>query len=72
MLSLLSAVVVISTAFVGISIYAQTDDSELTTFEEEALTASNATSTSTDTAILGIANILSFLLIKEKVISLLP
>ncbi len=37
MLSIVSALVVISTAFVGISIYAQTDDSELTTFEEEAL-----------------------------------
>lgn len=52
MLSLLSALVVVSTAFVGISIYAQTDDSELTTFEEEAAaageefedTADNATS----------------------------
>lgn len=31
--------VVVSTAFVGISIYAQTDDSELTTFEEEAIAA---------------------------------
>lgn len=51
MLSLLSALVVASTAFVGVSIYAQTGDSELTTFEEEALAAgeqfedtSNATS----------------------------
>lgn len=39
MLSLLSALVVASTAFVGVSIYAQTDDSELTTFEEEAISA---------------------------------
>ena len=39
MLSLLSALVVASTAFVGVSIYAQTDDSELTTFEEEAIAA---------------------------------
>lgn len=37
MLSLLSALVVVSTAFVGVSIYAQSDDSELTTFEEEAI-----------------------------------
>jgi hypothetical protein len=37
LLSLLSALVVASTAFVGVSIYAQTDDSELTTFEEEAI-----------------------------------
>lgn len=37
LLSLLSALVVVSTAFAGISIYAQTDDSELTTFEEEAI-----------------------------------
>ena len=37
MLSLLSALVVVSTAFAGISVYAQTDDSELTTFEEEAI-----------------------------------
>ena len=37
MLSLLSALVVIPTAFVGVSIYAQTDDGELTTFEEEAI-----------------------------------
>jgi hypothetical protein len=35
LLSLLSALVVVSTAFVGISIYAQTDDSDMTTFEEE-------------------------------------
>lgn len=33
----MSALVVVSTAFAGISIYAQTDDSELTTFEEEAI-----------------------------------
>lgn len=33
----MSALVVASTAFVGVSIYAQTDDSELTTFEEEAI-----------------------------------
>jgi hypothetical protein len=39
LLSLLSALVVISTAFVGISIYAQTDGSELTTFEEEEMAA---------------------------------
>ncbi|MEW6605417.1 MAG: hypothetical protein AB1351_12125 [Thermoproteota archaeon] len=40
LLSLLSALVVASTAFVGVSIYAQTaDDSELTTFEEEAIVA---------------------------------
>jgi hypothetical protein len=39
LLSLLSALVVVSTAFAGISIYAQTDDSELTTFEEEAIAA---------------------------------
>jgi hypothetical protein len=39
LLSLLSALVVASTAFVGVSIYAQTDDSELTTFEEEAIAA---------------------------------
>jgi archaellum component FlaF (FlaF/FlaG flagellin family) len=39
LLSLLSALVVVSTAFVGVSIYAQTDDSELTTFEEEAVEA---------------------------------
>ena len=32
----MSALVAISTAFVGISIYAQTDDSNMTTFEEEA------------------------------------
>lgn len=37
LLSLLSALVVVSTAFVGVSIYAQSDDSELTTFEEEAI-----------------------------------
>jgi len=37
LLSLLSALVVVSTAFAGISVYAQTDDSELTTFEEEAI-----------------------------------
>jgi len=37
LLSLLSALVVVSTAFVGISIYAQADDSELTTFEEQAI-----------------------------------
>jgi hypothetical protein len=37
LLSLLSALVVIPTAFVGVSIYAQTDDGELTTFEEEAI-----------------------------------
>jgi hypothetical protein len=37
LLSLLSALVVVPTAFVGVSIYAQTDDSELTTFEEEAI-----------------------------------
>jgi len=36
LLSLLSALVAISTAFVGSSIYAQTDDSNMTTFEEEA------------------------------------
>jgi hypothetical protein len=39
LLSLLSALLGVSTAFVGISIYAQTDDSELTTFEEEAIAA---------------------------------
>ena len=39
LLSLLSALVVVSTAFVGVSIYAETDDSELTTFEEEAIKA---------------------------------
>lgn len=40
LLSLLSALVVASTAFVGVSIYAQTaDDSEMTTFEEEAIAA---------------------------------
>lgn len=42
LLSLLSALVVISTASVGVSIYAQeagVDDSELTTFEEEELMA---------------------------------
>jgi hypothetical protein len=39
LLSILSALVVVSTAFAGVSIYAQTDDSELTTFEEEAITA---------------------------------
>jgi hypothetical protein len=39
LLSHLSAVVVVSTAFVGISIYAQTDNSELTTLEEEAIIA---------------------------------
>jgi len=39
MLSILSALVVVSTAFAGVSIYAQTDDSELTTFEEEAIAA---------------------------------
>lgn len=37
LLSILSALVVISTAFVGVSIYAQTDEGELTTFEEEAI-----------------------------------
>jgi hypothetical protein len=38
LLSLLSAVLVTSIAFAGISIYAQTaDDSDLTTFEEEAM-----------------------------------
>lgn len=37
LLSLLSALVVIPTAFVGVSIYAQSDDGELTTFEEEAI-----------------------------------
>ncbi|HEX2014404.1 MAG TPA: hypothetical protein VLA68_04175 [Nitrososphaera sp.] len=37
LLSIISALVVVSTAFVGVSIYAQTDDSELTTFEEEAI-----------------------------------
>ncbi|HXV45101.1 MAG TPA: hypothetical protein VD736_00320 [Nitrososphaera sp.] len=37
MLSIISALVVVSTAFVGVSIYAQTEDSELTTFEEEAI-----------------------------------
>jgi len=37
LLSLLSALVVVSAAFAGISIYVQTDDSELTTFEEEAI-----------------------------------
>ncbi|HEX7031753.1 MAG TPA: hypothetical protein VF172_02015 [Nitrososphaera sp.] len=38
LLSLLSALTVASTAFVGVSIYAQTaDDSDLTTFEEEAI-----------------------------------
>ena len=56
LLSLLSAVVVISTAFVGISIYsaqAANDNSQMTTFEEEAqkgaednTASSNATSTS--------------------------
>jgi hypothetical protein len=35
LLSILSALVVASTAFVGISIYAQSDGSQLTTFEEE-------------------------------------
>jgi len=50
LLSLLSALVVISTAFAGASIYAQTadedygDDSELTTFEEEALNDEEDTS----------------------------
>ncbi|AFU60440.1 hypothetical protein Ngar_c35270 [Candidatus Nitrososphaera gargensis Ga9.2] len=40
LLSILSALVVVSTAFVGVSIYAEgTDDSELTTFEEEAIKA---------------------------------
>jgi hypothetical protein len=37
LLSIISALVVVSTTFVGVSIYAQTDDSELTTFEEEAI-----------------------------------
>jgi len=36
LLSLFSALVAISTAFVGISIYTQTDHSNMTTFEEEA------------------------------------
>jgi len=44
----LSALVVASTAFVGVSIYAQTDDSELTTFEEEELSSENATNTTND------------------------
>jgi hypothetical protein len=42
LLSLLSAVVVVSTAFVGFPIYAQSDDSDLTTFEEEAVDAGAA------------------------------
>ena len=37
LLSVLSAVVVVSTAFAGVSIYAQSDGSNLTTFEEEAM-----------------------------------
>jgi hypothetical protein len=37
LLSIISALIAVSTAFVGVSIYAQTDDSELTTFEEEAI-----------------------------------
>jgi hypothetical protein len=40
--------VVASTAFVGVSIYAQTDDSELTTFEEEELSSENATNATDD------------------------
>ena len=50
LLSLLSALVVASTAFVGVSIYAQTDDSELTTFEEEELSSENATNTTNDSS----------------------
>jgi hypothetical protein len=42
LLSLISAVVVVSTAFVGFPIYAQSDDSDLTTFEEEAVNAGAA------------------------------
>lgn len=64
MLSLLSALVVVSTAFVGISIYAQTDDSELTTFEEEAMAAGeefeDTTSNATEDGSTSIAD-LSFL-----------
>ena len=45
LLSLLSAVAVLSTAFAGISIYAQTDDSNMTTFEEQAQNATEDTTT---------------------------
>jgi hypothetical protein len=57
LLSLLSAVAVMSTAFAGISIYAQTDGSNTTTFEEQAqngtegaTTAANTTSSGNDTS----------------------
>lgn len=54
LLSLLSALAIVSTAFAGVSIYAQTDDnSELTTFEEEAIAAGseeNETGVVEDTA----------------------
>ena len=50
MLSVFAALVVVSTAFAGISIYAQTDDSELTTFEEEAISAGEEFEDSMDNA----------------------
>jgi hypothetical protein len=45
LLSLLSAVAIASTAFAGISIYAQTDGSNMTTFEEQAQNATEDTTT---------------------------
>jgi hypothetical protein len=50
LLSVFAALVVVSTAFAGISIYAQTDDSELTTFEEEAISAGEEFEDSMDNA----------------------
>jgi hypothetical protein len=53
LLSLLSALAIVSTAFAGVSIYAQTDDnSELTTFEEAIAAGSeeNETGVVEDTA----------------------
>jgi hypothetical protein len=41
----------VSTAFAGVSIYAQTDDSESTTFEEEAITTSEDAAEDGDTSI---------------------
>ena len=49
MLSLLSAVAVLSTAFAGISTYAQTDGSNATTFEEQAQNGTEDATTTVST-----------------------